>query len=368
MKKIEKKEFEKPRRCVSGKRFYNYTKETRLGFLSRSIVMIIKSWWIRRKTNTLNNIDSWFCKSEPVACSIHPKITWIGHASFLIQIGGVNILTDPVLREPSALFPRYLPLGVSVDKMPNIDFVLLSHNHPDHMDTSSLLKLKEHNGTHFLVPQGDKLWFDQKSFARTREYTWWQKDAFSLSYDSSKTITFTFLPANHWSLRTLFGQRNKSLWGGWMIECNGHTIYFAGDTSYDSHFKEISHKFKNIDVALMPIGPCEPKHWVGSSHVDAVEAGQAFLDLQAKHFIPMHWGTFPMGTELYDTPIVRLKKWWKENTALLEDKKLCMIKVGQPFEFASQAKSKMQNQQHQADMPSINIVSETKKPSKILEK
>jgi len=295
--------------------------------------MMVKSWWFREKIEK-SDMDCWFCKSEPVSCSVNPKITWIGHASFLIQIGGVNILTDPVLKSPSSLFPRFVPLGVQVDKLPNIDFVLLSHNHPDHMDGNSLMMLKKHNGTSFLVPQGDKLWFDNKSFARVREHTWWEPSSFNLKHDSSKQITFTFLPANHWSMRSLFDKKNRSLWGSWMIECLGHKIYFAGDTAYESHFKEISEEFTNIDIALMPIGPCEPRNWVGRAHVDAKESVTSFLDLKAKHFIPMHWGTFPMGSEKFDVPIMRLKDLWKLNADVLSEKELHILKVGQSFELS----------------------------------
>lgn len=277
----------------------------------------------------------WFCESETTSCSINPKITWIGHASFLIQIGGVNIITDPILKEPSRLFPRFVPLGIPLDKLPNIDFVLLSHNHPDHTDYKSLMILKKHNGTHFFVPEGDKIWFDNRGFARVREYTWWEQSLFNLKHDSSQQVKFTFLPANHWSKRSIFNKKNSSLWGGWMIECNGHKIYFAGDTAYESHFSEISQEFKDIDVALMPIGPCEPRSWVEESHVDAAQAGQAFLDLKAKHFIPMHWGTFPMGSERFDTPILRLQDWWKENAQLLQGTKLHVTKVGQCVEIST---------------------------------
>ncbi|MFC1842718.1 MBL fold metallo-hydrolase [Candidatus Dependentiae bacterium] len=325
------KKFEKPRKV--GNRFYSYVQENIVAFFVRSALMRIKSWWVRRKIKK-SDVQCWFCKSEPTSCSIHPKITWIGHSSFLIQIGGVNILTDPVLDEPSFLFPRFLAPGIHKNKLPNIDFVLLSHNHPDHMDAGSLLHVKKWNdGTHFLVPVGDKCWFDNKSFVRVREYTWWQQDSFNLKGGSSRDIKFTFLPANHWSMRTLFDKKNRSLWGSWMIECNGHKIYFAGDSAYESHFSLIAKKFKNIDVALMPIGPCEPRSWVEYSHLDSKEAGKAFLDLQAKNIIPMHWATFPWGTEMFDEPVIRLKNWWQENVSKLEGKSLHLPKVGESIEF-----------------------------------
>jgi len=308
------------------------SRESLTGFFTRSVLMMFKSWWIRR-TMKDEDINCWFCKSEPRSCSIYPVITWLGHSSFLIQIGGVNILTDPVLNEASYFFPRFLGPGISAEKLPNIDFVLISHNHPDHMDASSLMRLKEHSGTTFLVPQGDKLWFDRRSFARAREYTWWQQDSFTLKNDTSK-VTFTFLPSNHWSLRGVWiFDKNRSLWGSWLIEFNGHKIYFAGDTMYDSHFKEIAQEHPDIDVALMPIGPCEPRKWVAHSHMDANDAVRGFIDLKAKNFVPMHWGTFPLGTEFFDVPIVQLKKWWQVNGKQLEGRILHMPKVGQALGF-----------------------------------
>jgi len=307
------------------------SQESLVGFFLRSIVMMFKSWWIRRKMKD-EDIACWFCKSKPRSCSVYPVITWLGHSSFLIQVGGVNILTDPILNEASYFFPRYLGPGISAQKLPNINFVLISHNHPDHMDAASLMELKAHNGISFLVPQGDKLWFDRRSFARVREYTWWQKDSFNVKNDASGKIMFTFLPSNHWSQRGVF-DKNRSLWGSWLIECNGHKIYFAGDTMYDSHFKEIAQAVPGIDVALMPIGPCEPRKWVAHSHLDAGDAVKAFIDLQAKHFVPMHWGTFPMGTELFNIPIVQLKKSWTSEKDQLNGKKLHMSKVGQSLEF-----------------------------------
>jgi len=320
--------------------FHSYVNETFFGFLFRSFIMVITSWFIRRKIKK-SDMSRWFCKTEPVTSSIEPKITWVGHASFLIQVGGINILTDPLLRSPSTFFPRYVPLGIPFSKLPNIDFVLLSHNHPDHMDSKSLMQLKKHNGTHFLVPQGDKLWFENKCFARVREYTWWESSSFVLAHNIAKQITFTFLPANHWSMRGLFNRKNSSLWGGWMIECLGHKIYFAGDTAYESHFKEISAKFPNIDIALMPIGPCEKRDWVKHSHVDAKEAIAAFLDLQAKYFIPMHWGTFPMGAETFDTPLIRLQGFWKLRADELSKKELHILKVGQRFELSKTVQDKV---------------------------
>ena len=126
--------------------------------------------------------------------------------------------------------------------------------------------------------------------------------------------------------------KNKSLWGSWMIECNGQKIYFCGDTAYDTHFKDIAEKFSPINIALMPIGPCEPRKWVAHHHMDAAESVQAFIDLKADHFVPMHWGTFPLGMERFDTPMVQFKKAWAARAVSLEHKQMHILKAGQGLE------------------------------------
>ncbi len=228
------------------------------------------------------------------------SITWIGHATFLIQIADINILTDPVFGEVSAFFPRILAPGVHLDTLPSIDYVLISHNHWDHMDAASLAALKErHPHMQMLVPEGDKQWFAKRRFAVT-EYSWWE----SLQTD---TVTFSFLPSVHWSGRGLF-DTNRSLWGSWMIKANNQSIYFAGDTAYGDHFKQIAREHGHIDVALLPIGPCKPKEWMLRNHMNPERSVHAFHDLQAAHFIPMHWGTFPFGNDQFDEPITHLEQ------------------------------------------------------------
>jgi len=257
-----------------------------------------------------------------------PRITWLGHATFLIQIGGITILTDPIFGNLSFLFPRILPSTMGVENLPHIDVVLISHNHRDHMDTASLLALKQRfEKLQIFVPWGDKAWFDKRGFAHVSEYLWGDRQSVRSQVMPNSVANFTFLPAWHWSQRGLF-DKNKSLWGSWMIECNGYHIYFAGDTAYSPHFKAIAHAFPTIDVALMPIGPCEPRPWMRKSHVDAHEACQAFIDLNAHIFIPMHWGTFAFGEDHFGLPIERLKEAWHARSEL-GAKQLHMPKVGQ---------------------------------------
>ncbi len=293
-----------------------------------TIPSFIKSLWHRSKRGPAR-VEDWHDPIMPLKSSIDPIITWIGHSTFLIQVGGINIMTDPIFGNASFLYPRLLPPGIHQRDLPEIDYILLSHNHRDHMDSASLMYLNSvYPSAKILVPDGDKEWFTKRDVHAVTECTWWQWYRFnSQLFDA---IKFTFVPAAHWSQRGLF-DKNKSLWGGWMIECGPHTIYFAGDTAYAHHFKMIGEVFKNIDIAILPIAPCEPREWMKRTHIDPIQAGQAFLDLKARHFVPMHWGTFSLGTDYFELPIELLKQWWQKNKRQLADCYLHIVKAGQPM-------------------------------------
>jgi len=272
------------------------------------------------------NYHEWYAPEPVVHRSIDPKITWIGHASFLVQIGGLNILLDPLFGAPSPMFNRLLPPGIALDKLPPIDVVLISHNHYDHMDKSSLMRIKQEHNSTFFVPMGDAAWFKKRGMSAVHESQWWQTHA----ADPAAWVHITFLPAHHWSARGLF-DTNKSLWGSWMIEYGGYRIYFAGDTAWDDHFEQIKEHFGTIDVALLPIGPCEPQHWMKSTHLNAEQAGRAAHTLKARHTIAMHWGTFGFGVDHFALPVERIKAWWQQNEEQQQAQKLHVLKAGQSF-------------------------------------
>lgn len=273
-------------------------------------------------------LDVWKAYEKPIELSDTPSIQWIGHASFLIQIGGINILTDPFFYDLSFLYSRNLPAGIAPENLPKIDIVLISHNHRDHMDEQSLLLLKKYDPT-IIVPKGIGAWFKKNNFIKVIEHNWWDKtDILGLS--------ITCVPAHHWCGRGAF-DLNRALWSGWMInwknQTKDKTLYFAGDTSYcKQYFDEIVDEFPNIDIALLPIGPCESRKLMKHSHVDAKEAVKIFKRINAKEFIPMHWGTFRLGTDSFDAPITKLKEQWsKEN---LDSNNLHILKFGERITFS----------------------------------
>lgn len=303
-------------------RFYNHLDERRPHLFVPSLSMLIECYWNTRKKHTIDK-DYWFAPSErTISSSEACAVTWIGHSTFLIESHDISILTDPIFGD-LPLFRRQLPPGIALSEMPAVDYILISHNHRDHMDAFSLKFFKRYEHTHFLVPQGDKAWFTRRGFKNVSEYSWWGQ---KIVTHHEIPLTLTFLPALHWSQRGIF-DFNKSLWGSWMITLGNKHIYFAGDTAYSPHFGHIAQEFTDISLALMPIGPCEPRQWMSYAHVSAEEAGQAFLDLNAHHFIPMHWGTFSFGTDPHASPVERITQWWRKQD--LPTKQLTVLKFGQ---------------------------------------
>lgn len=257
-----------------------------------------------------------------------PKITWLGHATFLIQCGNINILTDPLFGS-LPFFPRLIPSEHFLDNVPKIDITLISHNHYDHMDMTSLSHVAHRfKNAVFAVPLGDGKLFKKPLFNNVYEHNW---ENFFTAKKEKNEVRCTFLPAYHWSRRTLF-DTNNSLWGSWLIEWQHYSIYFGGDTAYFEHFQEISDNYK-INIALLPIAPVEPREKMANSHMNPQEAGKAFFDLRADIFVPMHWGTFNFGTDAHHEPIDLLKKWEGEKQDILHEnnKKLVILNVGESF-------------------------------------
>ena len=231
---------------------------------------------------------------------------WIGHATYLINNGDINILTDPIFSKRASPVGfagpiRMIPPAMTLNDLPKIDAVVVSHNHYDHLDIWSLKKLfKLNSKTIFMVPAGDRKRLVKAGIRNVVEMNWW--DIFRVS-----NTEFHFTPVQHWSKRGLF-DRNKSLWGGWFIKSNDLSLYHAGDTGYSSDFKTTYQRLGAPDYSFIPIGAYDPRWFMKDSHVNPEEAVQIALDLKTPHSFGMHWGTFTLTDEPVLEPPARLKE------------------------------------------------------------
>ena len=232
-------------------------------------------------------------------------ITFVNHASFLIQVPGLNILTDPIWSERASpvsfIGPkRVTPPGIKFSKLPKIDLVIISHNHYDHMDLSTLKRLNDEHHPRFLVPLRNKKFLIKEGLENVEEMDWWEQT-------EVQSNIVTFVPAQHFSSRSLF-DRNKTLWGGFVIQHKELKIFFAGDTGYSPHFKETAERFNQIHLALIPIGAYRPRWFMGPVHVDPYHAVKAHIDLKAKQSIGMHFGCFRLADDGFLSPTQDLER------------------------------------------------------------
>ncbi|MFD9718834.1 MBL fold metallo-hydrolase [Streptomyces sp. NPDC059076] len=229
-------------------------------------------------------------------------LTWAGHASWVLSIGGLTVLTDPVWSRRILGTPaRITPVGVRWTDLPTVDAVVISHNHFDHLDAPTLKRLPRR--TPVFAPAGLARWFRRRRFTRVTELDWWEGAELA-------GVRFDFVPAHHWSKRTLT-DTNRSLWGGWVLTDRlGQSVYFAGDTGYGHWFREIGRRHPNLDVALLPIGAYAPRWWLRDVHTDPEEAVRAFVDLGARNMAPMHWATFVLSSEPVLEPLARVRAAW----------------------------------------------------------
>lgn len=234
------------------------------------------------------------------------SITFIGHATFLIRLDGLTLLTDPIFSERcspvSWAGPRRVrPPGQALENLPRPDAVLLSHNHYDHCDLPSLKAIRARFGSvPILAPLGNRAFLGRHGLDAVTELDWWQTTRLG-----DADIHFT--PARHFAARTLF-DRNTTLWGGFVIRHGGRSVYFAGDSGYTGYFRAIRERLGAPDLALLPIGAYLPRWLMARVHVDPREAVQTLLDLGARRAVGMHFGTFRLSDEGIDTPLADLAR------------------------------------------------------------
>ena len=246
-------------------------------------------------------------------------LTWIGHASFLVQLGGSSALIDLVMSPAlvGGLIPRNVAPGLGWQALPKIDLVLVTHNHRDHMDAPTLRRLGP--DPVYVVPQGLGRWFARAGLRRVVEMAWWQRERIA-------GLDVTFVPAEHWSRRGLL-DTNESWWGGYVIERGGLRVYHSGDTAWFDGFALIGEKCGAIDAAMLPIGAYAPRWFMQRQHMDPFDAVRAFAALGARRFVAMHWGTFKLTDEdLAEPPRLLDAAWEREG---LPRERLAVPAIGQ---------------------------------------
>jgi L-ascorbate metabolism protein UlaG (beta-lactamase superfamily) len=233
-------------------------------------------------------------------------VTHINHSTMLVQVHGLNIITDPVFSQRVSPFSwagpkRARDPGIQLHNLPKIDAVLLSHSHYDHLDLASIRQIDKRDQPIHVVPLGVGSILQRAGIKRTVELDWWEEHRFNDDH------VFVLTPAHHWSQRHFFDYC-KTLWGGFVIRSKNLKVFFAGDSGYSSHFQKIFNRFGKMDVSILPIGAYEPRWFMKEHHMDPHEAVVVHKELGSDLSIGMHFGTFQLTDEAIDDPVVHLKE------------------------------------------------------------
>jgi N-acyl-phosphatidylethanolamine-hydrolysing phospholipase D len=232
-----------------------------------------------------------------------PTVTWVGHSTLLVQLDGVSFLTDPQWSDRASPVSfagpkRVMPPGIRFEDLPPIDFVVISHDHYDHLDVATVKRLWAAHRPRFFVPLGLKAWFAELGIDGVAELDWWERRTI-------KGLTVVCVPTQHWSARTLWDQ-NHRLWSGWVVLGQDRRFYFAGDTGYYAPiFQEIDRRLGPFDLGAIPIGAYMPRAMMRFSHLTPEEALRVFEDIGARRLVAIHWGTFNLADEPLGEPPVR---------------------------------------------------------------
>lgn len=233
-------------------------------------------------------------------------IWWLGHACLLIRVEGRYILIDPALGPRASPLPffgptRKTPAPVAIANLPPISGVIYSHNHYDHLDKSSLKRLlKRSPALQVMAPLGMGRWLKKRGVRSVTECDWWD----SLDF---RGVRIHCVPARHWSMRS-YGDRNRSLWCGWVVETKTWRFYFSGDSGYSPTLAEIGKRLGPFDVAALPIGAYAPEWFMGDSHMSPAGAVKLYQQLNCPQVIPIHWGVFELADEALDEPLLELQQ------------------------------------------------------------
>ncbi len=274
--------------------------------------------------------DGQFLRSNTKATTV----TWIGHATVLLQMQGMNVLTDPIWSNtPSPVRgigpSRFVPPGLNLEDLPRIDVVVISHNHYDHLDLPTLRALHERNpDTRFLVPLGNAELLRKEGISTVHALDWGEHTGIG-------PLRIYCLPAQHWSKRGLTDTR-KALWASWAIVTHGSSVYFAGDTGYFDGFRQIGAALGPFDLAIMPIGAYAPRQMMELSHLNPEEAIQAANDIGARVAMGVHFGTFDLSDEPLEEPPQRFQEAAKSTALGLGN--AWVLKIGETRQLAPPSK------------------------------
>ena len=243
---------------------------------------------------------------------------WIGHASWVLRLGGKNVALDPIWSDRiQGVVPRLVEPGVAFEALPALDVVCVTHDHMDHMDLPTLARLGR--GPTYIVPLGNRGRLARLGLDDLVELDWWQSHPVG-------DLRVTLVPARHWSMRAPWS-RNETLWGGYVLRGPEGTAYHSGDTAAGEHFAEIAARMGEIDWAMLPIGSYAPRWFMEPQHMDPDDAGAAYLALGVRNLLAMHWGTFRLTDEPIGEPPLRMRRWWVEHG--LPDERLWIMDVGE---------------------------------------
>jgi len=269
----------------------------------------IQQWWQPVELNERSEDGVW----------------WLGHASVLLRLNGQYLLTDPVLSRRASPLPfagpeRKTPPAISVDSLPRIDALIISHNHYDHLDSATIRPLlRRFPELAIFVPLGLGDWFRRRGAKNITELDWWQCAIF-------QGISLTAVPAQHWSMRT-FWDRNRSLWCGWVFEGTTQRFWLSGDTGYSPQLLDIPERLGEITAAALPAGAYAPRWFMASHHMDPQSAIALWQQMAMPLAFPIHWGVFELADESLDEPVLELTQALS-NVAPINDN-FRILKIGQ---------------------------------------
>ena len=260
------------------------------------------------------------------------RFSFVGHASWLIQTAGLNILVDPVWSERVSPFSfagpkRHNDPGIAFDALPDIDIVLVSHGHYDHLDTATLSKLAAKFSPRIITPLGNDVTMKEADAAiKAEAYDW--KDRIELG----KGLAVTLVPTRHWTARGLF-DRNKALWASFVLETPVGKLYIVCDSGYGEgkHFRRVAEAHGPVRLAILPIGAYEPRWFLRDQHMNPSDAVKALADCGAAQALAHHHGTFQLTDEAIDAPAIALGEALDE--AKVPREKFAVLKPGQVFEI-----------------------------------